>query len=108
MRISSEAGFLTYCCRERESTDWSVVEQRARAVQDWHRAAALCVKRPIAPLLLPLEELGRRNIISKWSEATLGALQCLTSPSRPALRTALREILMVIRERGAEVIGLRG
>ena len=68
MKVSPEADFLTYCCRERESTDWAGVEQRARAVQDWQRVVQLCERHKIAPLLLSLfEELGGRGIPDRLS-----------------------------------------
>ena len=109
MKVSPEAEFLTYCCRERESTDWAGIEQRARAVQDWQRVVRLCERHKIAPLLLSLfEELGRRDVIPDWAESGLRSVAMSDIAIAARLRSALRDILMALDERGLEVIVLKG
>ena len=109
LKVSPEADFLTYCCRERDSTDWAGIERRACAVQDWQRVVQLCERHKIAPLLLSLfEDLGRRGIIPDWAETGLTSVAMSDIAIATRLRAALRDILTALDERGLEVIVLKG
>ena len=109
MKVSPEADFLTYCCRERDGTDWAGIERRASTVQDWQRVVQLCERHKIAPLLLSLfEELGRRGIVEDRAVSELRSVALADIAVVARLRTALRDILMALDERGLDVIVLNG
>ncbi|MCZ6789732.1 MAG: nucleotidyltransferase family protein, partial [Chloroflexi bacterium] len=109
MEIRPEAQFLIDCCRVQQSDDWPGLGQRASAVRCWDPMVTLSAQHGIATLVLPLvKELSEGGSVPDRVVSEVRQFAFFDVARGVRLRSALREMLPVLRDAGAEVIVLKG
>ena len=108
-KISPEADFLTFCCREEALGDWDGINRRTLMVRRWDYVRKLWQMHGIAPLLLSLlKRLPEKDSMPDWVFSQLQADAMYNAARVLRLRAALTEILTSLDRNGVRVVVLKG
>lgn len=109
MKVTSEAAFLTLSCRDSSLASDRTLTETARSVSDWDNAVSISASHCILPQVMRVvSDLKGTGIVPEGVVSRLRDLTHTDVALQARLRIALKEMLPVIRENGAEVIVLKG
>ena len=109
LKITAEAEFLTLSCRETSQVSGLDLTEYARSVSDWDKVISVSATHGILPQVMPIiRKLMRSGIVSERVASRFRTVTHANVALQARLRLAMKEMLPVIRENGAEVIVLKG